>query len=392
MQLHEFLVENKDEILAITEDKTLELAGTLASSDQLKQGPPIFFQQLLDILLLKRPAVTKPAANEAGVAKAAKDSDEPAMARAAGKPEEEKVANSAGLHGLEMLRLGYTLSHVVHAYGAMCQAITELATKKEVPISTTSFHDLNQCLDIAIAGSVTTYQNLRNTQEKSREVEQLGALAHEMRNALSTATISVQLARSGTVGLSGSTGQVLDRSLKRMGELIDQSLTKVRLRMDPDVHAESGHLLLIVDQILVTAGVEARSRDQKIEVKIDPALVIEADQQAFHSALSNIIQNAIKFTRDGGKIHVRGKEEGKHVVIEIQDECGGLNAKAAGALFKAFEQHHENRSGLGLGLTIARRAIEFNHGTLEAHSISGKGCVFTITLPKEKKSQNKRAE
>ena len=166
--LYQFLLKNKDEILAITEEKTLELAGTLASSDQLKQGLPIFFQQFLDILLLERPAITEPAADKDGAARAARYSDEPAMARAAGKPEEEKVAAAAGLHGLEMLRLGYTLSHVVHAYGAMCQAITELATKKSMSISTSSFHDLNQCLDIAIAGAVTTYQNLRNIQERNR--------------------------------------------------------------------------------------------------------------------------------------------------------------------------------------------------------------------------------
>ena len=175
-----------------------------------------------------------------------------------------------------------------------------------------------------------------------------------MRNALTSATIALQLAKAGTVGLGGSTGKVLERSLKLIGELIDKSLTQVRLRMDPEVHAESGHLLLIVDQILATAGVEARAKNQKIEVKIDPALMIEADQQAFHSALSNLIQNAVKCTRDGGKIHVRGKVDGEHVVVESQDECGGLSPKTAAALFNAFEQHHENRSGLGLGLTIAR--------------------------------------
>ena len=118
--LYQFLLKNKDEILAITEEKTLELAGMLASSDQLKQGLPIFFQQFLDILFLERPAITEPAADQDGAARAARYSDEPAMARAAGKPEEGKVAAAAGLHGLEMLRLGYTRSHVVHAYGAMC--------------------------------------------------------------------------------------------------------------------------------------------------------------------------------------------------------------------------------------------------------------------------------
>ncbi len=380
--LHEFLLKNQSAILEMTEKKTLDLAGARASSDQLKQGLPVFFQQLLEILLLARPAITKSVANKTGASNGATRSDEPAMAIAAGEPEEAEVAKSAGFHGQEMLRLGYTLSHVVHAYGALCQSITEFAESKKFHIGTSGFHDLNQCLDVAIAGAVTEFQKLRDTQEMSREVKHLGCLAHELRNALSTATISLQLVKKGTVGLGGSTGQVLDKSLKRMEELIDRSLTEVRLRIDPDVHPETGHLLIIVDQILVTAGVEANSKKQKIELTIDPALMIVADQQAFESALTNLILNALKFSREGAKIQVRGKLVGNDVLIEVEDECGGLTPSAAGELFRAFKQHNDNRKGLGLGLTIAQRAIALNHGTIEVENLPRKGCIFTIRLPK----------
>ena len=372
-----------------TEEKTLELAGSRPSSDQLKQGLPIFFNQLLGILLLRRSAVTKPAADKKGAEKGAKDSNEPAMAMAAGAPEEAELAESAGRHGTELLRLGYTLSHVVHAYGAMCQTITELASKKKFPISADEFHDLNQCLDVAIAGAVTEYQSLRNSQEKSREVEHLGSLAHEMRNAVTSAHMAFQLVKRGTVGTGGNTGQVVDRSLKRIEDLIDRSLTEVRLRIDPEVHVESGHLLQVIDQILVTAEIEAQSKDQKIEIKVDPALVFEADQQAFHSALSNLIQNALKYSHKGGKIQVRGNVVGEEIVIEVEDECGGLLTTTATDLFKPFVQKNSNRQGLGLGLTIAKRAIELNHGKIEARNLSGKGCIFKITLPKMKEDAKK---
>ena len=382
LRLHEFLLKNKSEILDLTEEKTLELAGTRPSSEQLKQGLPIFFQQLLGILILERPATHQHAANQAAAAKGADEADESAMAIAAGKPEEAAVAESAALHGTEMLRLGYTLSHVVHSYGAMCQAITELAEKKNFHINVAGFHDLNQCLDVAIAGAVTEYQKLRDTQEKDREDKHLGFLTHEMRNALTSATIAFQMIEKGSVAVAGSTGKVLTRSLKRMQELIDRSLTEIRLRVDPEVHLESGRLLVIVDQILVTAGVEAQSKKQKIELNIDPNLVIEADQNAFHSALSNLIQNAIKFTREGGTIQIRARVDEEHMIVEVEDECGGLPPHAANDLFKAFTQKNENRTGLGLGLTIAQRAIELNHGTVDVRNLAGKGCVFKITLPK----------
>ncbi len=380
--LHEFLLKNEQEILAMAEKKTLALAGVRPSSEQLKKGLPIFYKQLLTVLLLNRGHTPGSELDQEGMAKAAAESDEPAMAMAAGRPDDAAVAKSAGLHGTELLRLGYTLSHVVHAYGAMCQSITELATVKNIIIASGEFRDLNLCLDVAIAGAVTEYQSIRNTQESSREVEHLGFLAHELRNAIGTVKMSIELIKVGTVGFGGSTGQVLDRGVKRIEDLIDRSLTEVRLRVDPSVRKESVSLLQIVNQLMVTAEIEAQSKNQILEIDINPTLVAEADQQLVYSAVSNLIQNALKYTHPGGKIQVRGTLTGKNIVIEVEDECGGLSDRASD-LFKPFEQQHENRKGLGLGLTIAQKAVNLNNGTIGVRNLPGKGCVFTITLPKK---------
>lgn len=304
------------------------------------------------------------------------------MAMAAGRPDDAAVAISAGIHGTEMLRLGYSLSHVVHAYGAICQAITELVTKKHLSISSAEFRDLNLCLDVAIAGAVTEYQAIRNVQESSREVEHLGFLAHELRNALGTVKLSIELIENGTVGFGGSTGQVLKLGLKRIDDLINRSLTEVRLRIDPKIHTESIFLVQIVNQLLVTAEIEAKRKNQVIETDVDPTLVAEADQQLIYSAISNLIQNALKFTPEGGKIKVRGKLVKDKINIEVEDECGGLPDNALD-LFKPFEQAHPDRKGLGLGLTIAQRAINLNHGSIGVQNLPGRGCVFTISLPKK---------
>ena len=311
---------------------------------------------------------------------AANDSNEVAMARASGRPNEAVLAASARLHGKELLRLGYTLSHVVHAYGSMCQAITELATKKKSVITPGEFNDLNGCLDIAIAGAVTEFQALSNTQESTRENEHLGFLAHELRNALGTVTMSLELIRDGTVGFGGSSGQVLDRGLKRIEQLIDKSLMEVRLKVDPSVRPGPVQILQLVDQIAVTAGVEARSREQILQIEINPDLVVRADQQLIYSAISNLIQNALKYTRSVGKITVRAKSVDQSAVVEVEDECGGLTNETVD-LFKRFEQHNENRKGLGLGLTIAKRAITLNHGTISLSNLPGRGCIFKIVLP-----------
>jgi hypothetical protein len=103
-----------------------------------------------------------------GMVKAAYAANEPAIAIASGRPYEAEVALSAGVYGIELQRMGYTLSHVVHGYGAICQAITELALEKEVPITTGEFRHLNQCLDTAIAGAVTSFQAQRAEGQRPR--------------------------------------------------------------------------------------------------------------------------------------------------------------------------------------------------------------------------------
>jgi hypothetical protein len=379
--LHNFLKANERAILAACEAKSSELGGASPSFDELKMGLPIFFKQLMTVLQFTPAEPDESAVDRPAMARAASASDEPAIARAAGRPFEAEVARTAGTHGDELQKRGYTLSHVVHAYGSMCQAITEMAIEKREPITPDEFRKLNRCLDVAIAGAVTSFQARHIRVDSSREIQHLGFLAHELRNALTTVNVSLRLIKNGVVGFGGSTGQVLDRGLKHIQELIDRSLTEVRLRVDPKVHTEPAFLLQLVDQIAVTADVEAQAKNQKLEIRIDPTLVIEADPYLLYSALSNIIQNAIKYTHAGGLIQVRGNLVGDKAIIEVEDQCGGLRSAAPIDLFQAFEQQHKDRDGIGLGLTIAHRAITLNHGTIEVENFPGRGCLFRVDLP-----------
>lgn len=353
--LYDFLIENKDKILASTEMKTLNLKTLSPNSNSFKSSLPIFYNQLISALKLHVDEATR-------------------------SKQEDLVTREAQLHGSELMKLGYTLPHVVYTYGTLCQAIKEIATEEHLPITGEEFKDLNHCLDIAIAGAITGYELSRTNHEQKAEIERLGFLAHELRNALSSVNISLQLIKRGTVGFDGTTGKVLGNSLKRIEEIIDRSLTEVRLKMDPMVRFEKSYLLQIIDQIVMTAEIEAKSKNQKIEVRIDPNLIIEADQHLFYSAISNIIQNAIKYTHVGGTIQIRANIVKDQVTIEVEDECGGLS-KPPDDLFKPFKQHDKNRMGIGLGLTIAQRAIVLNQGTIEVIDRPGKGCIFKIALP-----------
>lgn len=369
--LYDFLVQNQKEILSKTMKKTLNLEALSPDSDLLKRSLPIFYNQLKSSLLLQK---------ESTPSTAAKDE----ITR---YEQENLVKKEAEIHGAELMRLGYTLPHVVYTYGTLCQSINELAEAQNVSFTKEEFQNLNRCLDIAIAAAITGHELSRSARDTHREIERLGYLAHELRNALSSVNISLQLIKKGTAGFNGTTGQVLGKSLKRIEEIIERSLTEVKLHMEPKIIKEPAFLLQVVDQIVMTAEIEAHAKNQRIEVRIEPTIIINADQHLFYSALSNIIQNAIKYTRQSGLIQIRANQNDENVVIEVEDECGGLT-KPANQLFKPFEQFNKDRKGIGLGLTIAQRAIILNKGTIEAINLDKKGCIFRITLPRKQVEAN----
>ena len=97
--------------------------------------------------------------------------------------------------------------------------------------------------------------------------------------------------------------------------------------------------------------------------------------------MRNLLQNAFKFTHPHTEVTLNAYELGEHVLIEVEDHCGGLPPGSAEDMFSPFAQRGNDRSGLGLGLSIARQSVEADFGTLSVRDVPGTGCVFTISLP-----------
>jgi signal transduction histidine kinase len=352
--LYEFLEEHQAEVLALTEDKSLKLAGALPSSEQLKKGLPLFYGHLITYLKSTNT-----------------------------RQSEDDIVIVATGHGKELLRLNYTLSHVVHAYGAMCQAVTELAQRNKADISTQEFNDLNLCLDIAIAAAVSEFQYRSVQAIEDREVQHLGFLVHELRNALSSATIAHEMIQQGIVGNKGSTSRVLGENLTRMRNLIDCSLSEVRMRADPEVYIEKFQLNVLVDQILLTAQREASSKQQILNNEIRADFELETDRQLLLSTIANLVQNALKYSKIGGQIFVRSGVTGKNIVIEVEDACGGIQPNVMKNIFKPFVSGGYDQSGMGLGLTIIQRAVNLLEGKMSVKNNVGHGCAFQIEIPRK---------
>jgi len=293
----------------------------------------------------------------------------------------EKLRQSAARQGHHMQRLGIPLAQVVHAYGDTCQAMTELAAEKNILFTPGDYYIFNGCLDLAISEAVTAY--VRATEHSAGEQERLGSLAHELRNSVNTALLAFDVLRRGQAGIDGSAGAVLHRSLINLRDLIDSALTNVRI--------ESGHLNQqpigladFIRDVTAAAAMQAQARQIRLVVTpVEPALAVTADRQLLTSALTNLLYNALKFTHPRGLVSLRAYAAKDRIRIEVEDECGGLPTDKIDDLFRPFAQQGEDRTGLGLGLTISRRAVEACGGEITVRNLPGKGCVFIIELPYE---------
>jgi len=305
------------------------------------------------------------------------------LAKATDVIDHEQLAMSAGRHGQDLHSLGLTVAQVVRDYGDVCQAITDLAVEQQASISPEEFRTLNLCLDDAIAAAVTEYATLREGAAADESTERLGVLAHELRNHLNTAAISFDLIKSGRVAVSGSTGAILDRSLMGLRNLIDRSLTEVRL----DVGVERLERISVADfveEVEIGALLQAQAAGVPFTATSAARTVtIEGDRQILAGALANLLQNAFKFTLNHGAVSLTTRVTADRVLFDVEDSCGGLPPGKAEDLFRPFEQRGPDRTGVGLGLSISLKAARANGGALSVRDLPGKGCVFTLDLPRK---------
>jgi signal transduction histidine kinase len=353
--LHEFIAVNRNEIIRRCRVKVATRSVPPPTEAEIDHGVPVFLDQLRDALRLGQ--ITSP-----------------------------EISTSAIKHGHDLLLQGFTVSQVVHDYGDVCQAITDLAVEVNAPISTDDFRTLNRCLDDAIAGAVTQYGRERNQSgidgESARGSERLGFLAHEMRNLINTAVVAFEVLKTGNVGVGGSTGAILHRSLMAAGALISRSLAEVRLTEGVQ-NREQFLVSEFIEEIAATAALEANTRRVRLTVvPVEQVVAIEADRQVLAAVVGNLLQNAFKFTLPGTTVTLRVGASAERVLIEIQDECGGLPSGNANELFRPFEQRGTDRTGVGLGLAFSRWGAEANDGRIYARNLPGSGCVFTVDLPR----------
>ena len=341
--LHEFMLERRDEIVANAVRKTKARAPERDESE-LVTAYRAFTDEIIRALQ-----------EGAGL---------PAIAEL---PQRSGVAER---HGGQRQRGGDAIGNLAIELGMVSDAVGDVGGREGLHFSAADYRVFNKCIDMAISSAIEQFHR----QEEADAAERIGFVAHELRNALSSARMAFGAIRHGDVGVNGKTGDVLSRNLDRLEKLISHLLLAVRTgSREAEMHRIDAAALLrdLADGAVLERGV-------RVDVEADPSLVIEADAELLGSAVSNLVQNAIKFTHDGGRVVLRARARDADATIEVEDECGGLPEGEIQELFLPFVRASGDGRGLGLGLAITREAIEAQGASISAHDLSGKGCIFRV--------------
>jgi signal transduction histidine kinase len=371
--MHEFLTANRADLIARCRAKVAHRPAPAPTPEELEFGIPLFLDQLIKTLKVEQtrdPMSSRKVSGDSG-----------------GNHGLSEIGETAALHGRELYQHGFSVEQVVHGYGDLCQAITDLAFDRHASIEIDEFRTLNRCLDNAIAVAVTEFSYQRDSMSADQQAhelnERLGFFAHELRNLINTATLALTAIKVGNVGLGGATGAVLDRSLVGLRNLIDKSLTEVRMTAGLSTQNHLFSLAEFIAEVRHSAALEAELRHCRLAVsEVDPRLAVDADRDLLFAAVGNLLQNAFKFTHRGSEVTLNAFASGDRILIDVEDHCGGLPPGDAERMFAPFVQGGADRTGLGLGLSISRRSVEANAGILGVRDVPGVGCVFTIDLPR----------
>lgn len=296
----------------------------------------------------------------------------------------EGVSQTAADHGEQRLRLGFSLDSVVREYGVLRDAI--IATVRDAGVDV-SFRELQIVFDSIINGiahAVSEYSRQRDAELYRQHNEHVAFIAHELRNPLSSARMAFTLLqRSGHIPADVRAAAALDRGLQRMQEGIDHSLKVARTAAGIEVHMERTRLRPLLEEVEMGALGEAQNKGIELRLNLDPEsdIEIEVDVRLIHSALGNLVRNAVNYSHAGGTVEIRGGIVASRLSIEVEDCCGGLPPGKVEEAFAPFIRLNSTETGFGLGLAIAKQAVDAHSGTIRVQNLPGKGCIFVLELP-----------
>ncbi|MGX9733967.1 hybrid sensor histidine kinase/response regulator [Janthinobacterium aestuarii] len=229
---------------------------------------------------------------------------------------------------------------------------------------------------------------VRETQRRKDEF--IASLGHELRNPLAPIKSSVALLKHLFPASEqvGKLSDVIERQLRHLTRLVDDLLDVARITSGKVVlQRKEFELQQVLEHVIELCQPAASSRHIGLTLELPQhAVTLHADYARVVQIFSNIVSNAVKFTQDGGHIHMTARLAQGQLQVMVEDNGIGIDPDTIARIFSMFEQGRtvagQIKSGLGIGLSLARQFAEMHGGSIEAYSDGpGRGSRFIVTLP-----------
>jgi hypothetical protein len=285
-------------------------------------------------------------------------------------------------HATERFRVGFSLGSMIREYAILEDCVFDLIRDRQLPIEVDQLKTILKVFNACVESAAVQFAAERDQALERQNRRHFGFIAHELRNPLGSALLDAHLLQHGTDADRAVALPRLHRTLDVLHQLVDGSLVSVRARQASetrDLELMDVSLGAIADDARREMSADAQARQQTVALAGDARL--RADPRLVRSAITNLMRNAVKYTRPGGQIEVRVRASAGMASVEVEDECGGLPPGKTEELFTPFVQRGTDRTGFGLGLAIAKDAVEAHQGTIQVSNLPGKGCVFMLSFP-----------
>jgi PAS domain S-box-containing protein len=222
-----------------------------------------------------------------------------------------------------------------------------------------------------------------------RKDEFLAMLSHELRNPLAPISNAVQLLRlqRDESGIQRRARTIIERQLEQLVHLVDDLLEVSRISTGRiHLHREQLDMRIIVDRGVETARPVIEQRQHALDVHLHPAPIwISGDATRLEQVVVNLLNNAAKYTDEGGKIWLSLQQEETEAVLRVRDSGIGIAPDLMPHIFALFTQAEQSlarsQGGLGIGLALVQQVVEMHDGRVDVSSALGKGSEFVVRLP-----------
>ena len=220
--------------------------------------------------------------------------------------------------------------------------------------------------------------------------EFLAMLAHELRNPLAPIQNAVEVLKlsRGKPDKGDWARMIIARQVVHLRRLVDDLLDLSRITLGKfRIVSEPVDLALVIERAVELAGALIESRRHRLAVRhISSGVIVRGDAERLTQAVANLLNNAAKYTADGGEIRVETWSDGALATVRIVDSGEGMEPELLQRAFDPFAQGDRSlahaEGGLGIGLTLVRRIVELHGGSVSAHSPGrGEGSTFEVRLP-----------